>query len=187
MATGDKQLSPIILAILLGFLSSPSLFAQLHSRPASVMLIARLESLSVSATSAGPEVPGVGAATEDSREVAVKTSWAVPANCTTVRVIGGLSDGSQVVAAEERAVNSGSKTAAPSARGKDAAQSVAVADRAETLRPGETGRTLMSQEAESSRADSRTNQINLEFGRRKGAEMGFAGDTATFSVLVEAL
>jgi hypothetical protein len=186
MATGDKQFSSIILAILLGFLSSPSLFAQLHSRPASVMLIARLESLSVSATSAGPEVPGVGAATKVSREVAVRTSWAVPANCTTLRLVGGFSDEWQVDSAGRKA-QSGNSVAEPSQRGAKVAQSRTGAGGTETLEPGETGRTLMSQGAESNRADSRTNLVNLELGRKKGSEAGLGGNAATFSVRVEAL
>jgi hypothetical protein len=187
MATCNKSLGAVVLAILLGVLNSQFLFAQLHSGGASVLLIARLESLSVSATSAVPTVLGAGSAITDSQQVAVRTSWAVPANRTTVRLIGGLSDGSQVVAAGKKALNSGSIAAAPSARGKDAAQPGPASKSVETLCPGEAGQTLMSQRAESNRADSRTSHINLEFGRGKTSEAGFGGNTATFSVQVEAL
>ncbi len=161
MASGGKRHSTVVLAILAGVLSSPCLIAQLHSGPASVVLIARVESISVSATSAVTAVPQDGTQVDESERVGVKTSWAVPANRTTVRVVGGLSDGSQMVAAGNRALNSGSMAAAPSARGENAAQSEPGAKGSETLRPGDTGQTLMSQEAVSNRADSRTKQINL--------------------------
>lgn len=58
------------------------------SSPATVVLVARLESLSVVASEVGAaqEVPGGLMAFP----VAVRTSWAVPANFTTFRLVGYL-------------------------------------------------------------------------------------------------
>ena len=60
--------------------------AQLNARPGAVLLIARLESLSVSTDANGSE--SRNRVYSDGDSVSLTTSWAVPANLTTLRVLG---------------------------------------------------------------------------------------------------
>jgi hypothetical protein len=77
------------------------LACQMSDRPpmvlgrASVTLIATLESLSVGVAPMAPAVPVPGHdSVPDAGSVAITTSWAVPANLTTIRMICIASDGS---------------------------------------------------------------------------------------------
>lgn len=65
---------------------SPSSLGQFNSRPASVALIARLESLSVGAAPSG-DVSFAGHGDKHPVSVLVTTAWAVPSNRTTVSVL----------------------------------------------------------------------------------------------------
>jgi len=75
------------LCLLLLLAASDTCSAQLNARPGAVLLIARLESLSVSTDANGHESAGNNVYS-DGNSVSLTTSWAVPANLTTLRVLG---------------------------------------------------------------------------------------------------
>lgn len=77
-----RLLSALTIALLITLLSPPSL-GQVDARSASITLVARLESLSVKATLSNDD----GSGGYMQRHVLVATSWAVPSNRTTIRVI----------------------------------------------------------------------------------------------------
>ena len=189
MAIGIKQLGGrTAAAILLAALAPTLSFGQLHSRPASVMLIATLESLSVRATPAAIEVPSVAGEAFSSHSVEVTTSWAVPARCTTLRLVGGLSDESRAQRIESESWLSASGTVAPKRMIARGWERLAEDNHAPILKSGDAGLTLMTQAAgESNRADSRTNRINLELGRRERLRAGSGTSSATLSIRIEAL
>jgi hypothetical protein len=87
-----RKLFPAAFAILLLALQGVSGWCQMHPRggfssgPAGVLLIARVESLSVKANAATGAVPGFSATANAAQPIAITTSWAVPANYTTFRV-----------------------------------------------------------------------------------------------------
>jgi hypothetical protein len=184
-ASRNRRLGIAVLAICLGAVNAPLAWGQLHSRPAAVVLIANLESLSVSARFA-PSFPGTGPAETDLEQVAVSTSWAIPAHRTTLRLFGGLLEEEQAVSAGKGAQGNGS-VAVPSQRETDVTHASFDARGTATLRSGDAGQALMSQGAESNRADSRTNLINLDFGRKSSSKPGIGADTTTFSIRMEAL
>lgn len=91
-ATGLSRMG-CVCALALLTVSMPRAFEQLDRQPpltpgpASVMLVATLESLSV-----GAAPPLVQNAAAQGQPVAITTSWAVPANLTTLRLVGYLED-----------------------------------------------------------------------------------------------
>lgn len=75
-------------AVFLVLLGQQSGFARLNSRPATVTLIATLESLSISRSSSLIAVgPFEEARSSPADPVSITSSWAVPRNFTTVRVV----------------------------------------------------------------------------------------------------
>jgi hypothetical protein len=187
MATGKKRITAALAAALLAAVASQPACAQLHSGSASIALIATLEWLSVSASPAGSVIPQAGSFISDGQPLAIKTSWAVPANRTTLRLTGALSDGSSGIAAGSGAPESPSTAVKSSATGVRASEAGSAAKNMQTLRPGEAGHTLMIHgTGDSNRADSRTSNINLILGRGK-TSAATSRDSATFSVQVEAL
>jgi hypothetical protein len=186
MATGNRRIGAFILGILLALVSSPSL-AQLHSRSASVMLTATLETVSVSATPGFPASRGDGGSRPDSEPVVITTIWAIPAHRTTLRLIGGLSQQSPMRSdAEEAAARP--PIAVTLKQSAEAAQCPLTAGCPETAGCSGGGFTLMRHGAgDTNRAESHTDSINLVFGHRNKCQDGFGPGTATFSVQVEAL
>lgn len=76
---GKQRSCGVLLAtLLIAMVPGPAL-CQTISRPASVTLVATLESLSISASS-----PSIAVSSDDARRVIVTTRWAVPAELTTV-------------------------------------------------------------------------------------------------------
>lgn len=73
---------------LLSLLTSFPAFAQGVSRPATVMLVARLESLSIAQTSTLASTQSLHPAPKSGpAALAVTSSWALPAHSTTMRVV----------------------------------------------------------------------------------------------------
>ena len=82
-----RLLSALAIALLLTSISPPG-FGQVNSRTVNITLVARLESLSVGATL--PDDVGFPARGYDNSPqipILLTTSWAVPSNRTTVRVV----------------------------------------------------------------------------------------------------
>ncbi len=181
MATGNRQFRAVVLAILVGALASRPVPAQLHSGTASVMLIATLESLSVSASTAAPAGAQAGAEFDGSHPVAITTSWAVPAHRTTVRVVGDVSDVPTAGEAVEAVA-----TAAPASPEAKQALSGSARGGADTLLPGDAERTLMTEGAVSNLPGLHINHINLELGTKAKSQAGFPAKVVTFSIQAEA-
>lgn len=187
MITRILKLSLAVLAISLVLLPSRLSFAQLHSRPASVMLIATLESLSVSATPDTISTRQVGTPVEDYERVEVKTSWAVPARRTTLRLFGGLAIESQTTPDIRGAQSDSSAAILPHRNGSKSAQCQS-ADCAETIQSGGGVLTLMTQAAgQTNRAHSRSNSVNLLFGKKNRSGSSARPDSARFDIRMEAL
>lgn len=73
---------------LLSLLTSFPAFAQFASRPATVLLVARLESLSIAQTSMLASAQSLHPIrVSGPAALAVTSSWALPANSTTMRVV----------------------------------------------------------------------------------------------------
>jgi hypothetical protein len=87
-----KRLLPGAFALLVLGFQGVSGWCQMHPRggmssgPAGVLLIARVESLSVKANAAPGVMPGFGESANAAQPISITTSWAVPANYTTFRV-----------------------------------------------------------------------------------------------------
>jgi hypothetical protein len=75
-------------ALVAGLLTSLPAFAQITARPAAVLIVARLESLSVAQTSmlAAARPFNLSSTIAAAPPIAVTSTWAVPANSTTMRV-----------------------------------------------------------------------------------------------------
>jgi len=82
-----SRLVPIRCLSLALLLAASKCFAQLNAGSGAVLLIARLESLSVSSDANGLNVAG-NSVYSDGDSVSLTTSWAVPANLTTLKVLG---------------------------------------------------------------------------------------------------
>lgn len=186
MATGGRRFGALLAGISLALFSSPSL-AQLHSRPASVMLVATLESVSVSAT---PGIPGVrdnDGPRPDSQPVVITTSWAIPAHRTTLRLVGGLSQQPEMTSRAQITAAS-SPMAVALKQAAEAAQSHLAANCIEAPVSRNERFTLMKQgTGDTNRADSRTNSVNLVLANANTCRRRFEPDVATFSIRMEAL
>jgi hypothetical protein len=186
MTSGNKKLGAVVLVAFLGAVHAQLACGQLHSRPAAVVLIATLESLSVSATPEPVAIGQDGAPEEGSERVEVKTSWAVPARRTTLQLTGGLSSASPTA--------SGSNEADPAAdmrphqNGRRLVRCQSATDCRETIQSGEGVMTLMKEAAgEGNQAASRTNSVNLVFAKKNKSRVTAAPAVARFDLQVEAL
>lgn len=186
MASGMKRLGAIILVMFPSAVNTQISWGQLQSRPAAVVLVATLESLSVSATP-GPMANGQdGAPEQGSERVEVKTSWALPAHRTTLRLMGGLSIGSQNASGSDGADSAAERR--PHQDGRKPVQCQPAADCSKTIQSGKEIMTLMKEAAgESNRADSRTNSVRVVIENPNKSRVAAGRDAARFDIQVEAL
>ncbi len=188
MAASGMRFRAIVSAIFLGALASQPSFGQLYSRPASIVLIATLESLSVSATPLAPAVSQAGEGTADSHLLTITTSWAVPANRTTLRMVGSFSTASPALWTAKMDPSIAPMAAAPSRAETSVPDPPSNANCTAAMQSGDAERMLMNQGAgDTNRADSRTDHIDLIFGKNQIAGAGSGGSSATLSIRVEAL
>lgn len=156
----------------------------LTSRPAGVTLIATVESLTVAATFITPAMPTMpGSDSRGLSQISITTSWTVPANFTTIRLVGYLADASQPEGAAGELGSNAATAAIRERAGGGAAFAGAAA-----LKPRDVGLTLFAERAgETNQSATRTDTLNLEiFG---GANSGLhpVPNAGTLSILVQAL
>lgn len=152
-------------------------WCQAASRPATVVLVATLETVSVRADF--PDVSAVSFANNTGR-VSLTTAFAVPADCTTVRLAGRLDARPEPPSRTlDLSPAEGSATALP-AIGNPAT--------ARVLRPGEGDVTLFSQPAGNTNSPvSRTDSLDLQWGQSSHAPSAPANTSGTLDILVQAL
>lgn len=189
MAICSRRILETMFGALIATLASQSSFGQLHSRPAGVVLVATLESLSVSATTPSLLASASdGASIDGSERVQIRTSWAVPADRTTLRLIGALSTESQTISGS----NGGSANPpAPLTSNQErdkVARCSSGSSCTRTIHSGDAGLILMTLRAgDTNRADTRTKSINLVSGSAISSRRSSEPGSATFSIRVEAL
>ena len=163
-------------------------FCQLNSRAAGVVLIATLESLTVSATPtiAIPLVSG-GPATKP-LPIEITTAWAVSSNRTTVRVVGYFT---LATAALSNGYNSPSNVPAAAILGRVTTgmpTSFAAFTENAALGPAGAGLTLWTQMVgDTNLAATRTDSLNLEIDPRSVPQQRAGMYTGTLNILVQAL
>jgi len=156
--------------------ASPAM-CQTVSRPAAVLLVATLETVSVRADS--PAASSVSFANGAPR-VTITTAVAVPANCTTVRMAGRLDAAPEPPSAVFDLPTYESSATSEPATGNPA--------RASVLRPGEGEVALFSQPAgHTNWPISRTDDLDLQLGPASRAAHAPASSSGTLDILVQAL
>lgn len=148
-------------------------WCQMYRRPAlrsgsgSVLLIARVESLSVGAALDSAIPVGLqGRTAAVSQEVAVTTRWAVPANYTTFRLMGYVGE------------------AGPFGAGARVESSETSGDETGSAEPGET---LLVVDSGSNAAKTRTDEIALGYQKEGQGERRTAAEGGRLTILVQAL
>ncbi len=167
----------VSLAVLPVLAAASPAWCQTASRPAAVLLVATLETVSVRADSSDVSHAYFANGT---RRVTLRTALAVPADCTTVRLAGRLDAGPEPLSAAldlSPAANSGVKlpaTGNPST--------------ARVLRPSQGDVTLFSQPAGNTNWPvNRTDRLDLEWGPSSLAHSRQANPVSTLEILVQAL
>lgn len=132
------------------------------SGSASVTLIATLESLTVAATPMAPGIPVLGhGSVPDAGSLAITSSWAVPANLTTIRMVclagGGAADAIDMIRENG---GKGSTVASPLQKDGPGRQ---PPGQDFSLNAGAESRIVYAQRAgESNRAFTRTDYLHVE-------------------------
>ncbi len=190
-ASGD--LRRWILCIMFGFclplLNADSALCQLNSSPAGVVLIARVESLSLSTSSATASPVSTG--TEPAAAtgaVLISTRWAVPANYTTLRLlckstgVGGPVDGR----APQEEVSSGS--AVQGAVTPGTVPGIVASGAPRQLASQSSEMTLWSQSSGATNMPGdRHDNVTLDTARTGASGYGTKAEKTGFSLRVEAL
>lgn len=150
--------------------------------PSSVTLIATLESLSVGVTPVAPVASIAGTAPSSSNTFAINTSWAVPANLTTIRTVCFL-EGASPAEILENGLQRMAEIAGAEGDGSELRRLGLVVG----LAPGVEGRTLYSQKAgETNQGFTRTDYLGLEMNVRS-QPMGSTLQSRSLTILVQAL
>lgn len=165
------------LVVLPVFAAASPVWCQTASRPAAVLLVATLETVSVRADS--PDASTVSFA-NDTRRVTLTTAFAVPADRTTVRLAGRFDAGP-----EDSSSAFSLSAAADSAVRLPA---IATPGGAGVLHPGEGDVVLFSQPAGNTNWPvSRTDNLNLQWGPSSGRRSAPADTSGTLEIFVQAL
>ncbi len=149
------------------------------------MLIARLESLSVTATAAVADSSPAHTAATPAHSVAIVTSWVVRSNLTTLRLVGYFAgDQDAPVAANGSSI----RTAAPPIPVALAGESSnhAALRPAGILQPGGSGLTLVTQPSgDTNNPKTRTDSLSLALD--SAAQPPSESHTGTLSIWMQAL
>jgi hypothetical protein len=168
------------MAILLLAVSSSPSFSQGDSRSATVVLIARLESLSVTATPVGTDP-------SPAPSIAITTAWVVASNLTTLRLDGYLACDQEPQAAAHSSSPHGLAAAVPVELTSNLS-TYAAAHKTGVLKPGCAGLTLVTQASgDTSRPRSRTDTFSLGLEAKRTAQLLRQEQSSTLNLRMQAL
>jgi hypothetical protein len=184
---GKRRPGWVVRAILLLAVSSSLSFSQADSRPATVVLIARLESLSVTATPVGIDPSPAQRTSPLAQSIAITTSWVVASNLTTLRLDGYLAGDQETQAAVHSSSPHGLASAVP-VHLTTGASNHEAAHEAGVLEPGGAGLTLVTQASgDTNRPRSRTDNFSLRLERKSTAQLLREEQSGTLSLRMQAL
>ena len=170
------------MAVALLAIGSPLAFSQLYSRPATVVLIARLESLSVSAAPAGMEAPPAQTASPLSPSIAFTASWVVRSNLTTLRLVGYLAPDPEASDEPDHSSPRNSGPAISVELTNDAIRRTGI------LEPGGAGVTLLAEASGDTNAPkTRTGNLSLGLDKTASAPMHAERHSGTLDIRMQAL
>lgn len=191
--TASSDLRWWILGIMFGFclplLNPDSALCQLQSSPGGVVLIARVESLSLSSSSATtPPAGATGTEAAAAGAMLISTQWAVPANYTTLRLlckstgVGAALDGR----APQGEVSSGSAVQGPVRAGT--VPGIGAPGEPGRLAPQSSEMTLWSQSSGATNMPgNRNDNVTLDTARNGASGYGTKAEKKGLSLRVEAL
>ncbi len=167
----------VTLVVLSVFAAASPALCQTVSRPAAVLLVATLETVSVRANSASVDSASFA---NGAPRVTLTTAVAVPADCTTVRLAGRLDAVSEPASAMlDLPMTESPAMALPATDNPPGTRA---------LRPGEGEVPLFSQPAgHTNWPIDRTDNLDLQWSPSSGAAGAPTGSSGTLDILVEAL